>query len=125
MSCEDILEGDDLVPWEIIPTPMLSSLPPFDALDPTPTGGPLGRIVAARDQLSVTGEGHVIFTDLGQHTGVAPGDVLVMFRERPRGLPRLMLGQAVVLTVEAETSTAKIMSSTRESGIGDWVELWR
>jgi hypothetical protein len=71
------------------------------------------------------GEGNVIFTDLGRHTGVAPGDVLVLFRERPEGLPRMMLGQAVVLTVETETSTAKIMSSTRESEIGDWVEIWR
>jgi hypothetical protein len=27
--------------------------------------------------------------------------------------------------VETETSTAKIMTSARESTIGDWVEVWR
>lgn len=125
MSCEDIHEGDDLVPWETIPVPMMSSLPEFDRYDPTPSGGPTGQIVAARDDLAAVGAGHVIFTDLGQHAGAAPGDVLVLYRERGEGLPRMMLGQAVVLTVETETSTAKIMNSTRESGIGDWVEIWR
>jgi hypothetical protein len=125
MSCEDILEGDELVPWEAIPMPMLSSLPPFDRLDPTASGGPVGRVVYARDNLSAVGQGNVIFTDLGQHTGVAPGDVLVLFRERGEGLPRMMLGQAVVLTVEPETSTAKIVTSARESWIGDWVEAAR
>jgi hypothetical protein len=125
MSCEDILDGDELVPWETIPVPMMSALPEMDRYDPTPSGGPTGQIVSARDGLGAVGEGNVIFTDLGRHTGVAPGDVLVLFRERPEGLPRMMLGQAVVLTVETETSTAKIMSSTRESEIGDWVEIWR
>jgi hypothetical protein len=125
MSCEDILEGDELVPWETIPAPMMSSLPEFDPLDPTTRGGPIGQIVTARDNLSVVAQGHVIFTDLGQHTGVVPGDVLMLFREQGRGLPRLMLGQAIVLTVETETSTAKIVTSARESEIGDWVEIWR
>lgn len=125
MSCEDIIEGDELVPWEEIPTPMLSSMPPFDRLDPSASGGPTGRIVESRDRLSVVGQGSVIYTDLGQHTGVSPGDVLVLYRERGEGLPRMNLGQAVVLTVETETSTAKIMTSARESEVGDWVELWR
>jgi hypothetical protein len=56
---------------------------------------------------------------------VVPGDVLLLYRERGKGLPRVNLGQAVVLTVETETSTAKIMLSSRESEIGDRVEVWR
>ena len=125
MSCEDIGVGDELVPWEEIPAPMTSGLPPFDRFDPTSTGGPTGQIVSARDKLSALGQGNVIHTDLGQHTGVSPGDVLLLYREREHGLPRMMLGQAVILTVETETSTAKVMNSTRESGVGDWVEVWR
>jgi hypothetical protein len=125
MSCEDIGVGDELVPWSEIAAPMMSALPPFDRLDPTSTGGATGQIVSARDNLWALGEGHVIYTDLGQHTGVSPGDVLLMYREREHGLPRMMLGQAVILTVETGTSTAKVMNSTRESEIGDWVEVWR
>ena len=40
-------------------------------------------------------------------------------------MPRMMLGQAVILTVETETSTAKVMTSSRETEIGDWVEVLR
>jgi len=125
MSCEDIVAGDELVPWETIPVPMLSEMPEFDRFDPDLGGGATGQIVSARDGLRDVAAGHVIFTDLGRHTGVIPGDVLLLFRERGKGLPRLNLGQAVVLTVETETSTAKIMLSSRESQIGDWVEVWR
>ena len=125
MSCEDLGIGDELVPWEEVPAPMMSELPPFDRLDPTPTGGPTGQIVSSRDDLWALGQGQVIHTDLGQHTGVSPGDVLLLYREREHGLPRQMLGQAVILTVETETSTAKVVNSTRESEIGNWVEVWR
>ena len=100
-------------------------MPAFDHLDPSSSGGPTGQVVSARDNLSVVGAGNVIFTDLGQHAGAVPGDVLMLFRERGRGMPRIMLGQAVVLTVETETSTAKILVSSRETHIGDWVEIWR
>lgn len=125
MSCEDIVKGDELVPWSTIASPALGALPPFDTVDPTPSGGPVGQIVYARDDLSVVGEGNVIYTDLGQQTGASPGDVLLLYRDREEGLPRLVLGQAVVLTVESETSTAKIMYSRRESLIGDRVEISR
>jgi hypothetical protein len=123
MSCEDIVEGDELVPWEAIQGPKLESLPAFDRLDPSSSGGATGRIVAARDNLDYFGDGYLIHTDLGQHTGVSPGDVLLLFRERESGLPRKMLGQAVVLTVEPDTSTAKITTAAQESTIGDWVEV--
>ena len=125
MSCEDIVAGDSLVPWRDIPMPMMSEMPELDPFDAPSSGEASGRIVAARDGLGTVGAGHVIFTDLGQHTGVVPGDVLAVYRERTGGLPRLILGQAVVLTVETETSTAKIVISTRESEIGDNVEIWR
>jgi hypothetical protein len=125
MSCEDIVAGDVLVSWRNIPMPMMSEMPELDPFDAPPSGEANGHIVAARDGLGTVGAGHVIFTDLGQHTGVVPGDVLALYRERSGGLPRLILGQAVVLTVETETSTAKIVKSTRESEIGDFVEIWR
>ena len=125
MSCEDIAMHDELVPWQEIPSPMLAELPVFDRLDPTSSGGATGQIVLARDRLHAVAEGSVIFTDLGTAAGVAPGDVLLLFRDRANGLPRQVLGQAVVLTVEGESSTAKIVASARESMIGDRVEVWR
>ncbi|MCP3991051.1 MAG: LysM peptidoglycan-binding domain-containing protein, partial [Actinomycetia bacterium] len=118
MSCEDVYEGDELVSWQDIPVPMLTGMPTFDQYDPTPSGGPAGLILAARDNLSAFGEGNVIFIDLGQDAGLSPGDALTLYRDRPNELPRVQLGQAVVLTVGEDTASAKIVYSVRESGIG-------
>jgi hypothetical protein len=122
MSCEDIVEGDELMPWEEIPVPLLDSMPPFARYDPTPSGGPQGHIVSVRDDLTAFATGNVIYTDLGAAL-VRPGDVLTLYRERNAPLPRMNLGQAVILTVNGETSTAKIMTAVRESAIGDRVEV--
>jgi nucleoid-associated protein YgaU len=124
MSCEDIRDRDELVPWTEIPAPMRRSLPPFDRYDPTASGGPTGHIVLTGDNLDVVGTGNVIHTDLGVAAGVQPGDVLTLFRDNG-DLPRLNLGQAVVLTVEPGTSTAIVTVAVREMGLGDRAELVR
>ncbi len=123
MSCEDLREGDELVPWEEIPAPMRTEMPSFDRWDPTPSGGATGRIVAVRDDLSAVGQGNLIYTDLGAPSGAAPGDIVTLFRARADDLPRRNLGQAVVLTVGPVSSLAKILVSVGESEVGDAVEL--
>ncbi len=121
-SCEDIVEGDALVPWKDIPVPMMPGLPQFDRYDAKPSGGNEGYIVAARDAVTATGTGHIVHVDLGETSGLKPGDVLDLYRDNGE-LPRLMLGQAVVLTVEPATATVKIVHAVRESEIGDRVEV--
>jgi len=125
MSCEEIVDGDELKPREDLPVPMRSALPAFDRYSATPSGGPSGYVVTAKDDLPAIGTGNIIYTDLGRTQGVQPGDVLGLFRERDSGLPRLNLGQAVVLTVGDETSTARVVTCTRESLVGDRVEVAR
>jgi len=122
MACEDIVLGDELAPWAEIPIPRISSMPRFDRYDVTPRGDLRGRVVAIRDHITRAGGGNVVYTDLGTNSGVKPGDVLTLYRDN-EDLPRLMLGQAIVLTVEEGTSTAKIMLSVREIGNGDGVEV--
>jgi hypothetical protein len=125
MSCEEIVDGDELRPREELPVPMRSTMPPFDRFDATPSGGPSGYVVTAKDDLPVVGTGNIIYTDLGKAQGLQPGDVLALYREREAGLPRMNLGQAVVLTVGDETSTARVVVSARESLVGDRVEVLR
>jgi len=121
-SCEDIHDSDELVVWEEIPVPMRRSMPPFERYDVTPTGGATGEIVETSDRRTAAGEGHIVYTDLGAASGVSPGDVLTLYIEREE-LPRLQIGQAVVLTVEPLTSTAKLTLTVRETGVGDNVEV--
>jgi len=122
MSCSDIMMSDELVPWEAIPIPRLSSMPEFERYDVTPSDGPSGLIVALPELLLNVGEGHIVHTDLGLASGVKPGDVLTVYRRR-KDLPRMQLGQVVVLTVEPTTSTGMVQLSVREMAVGDRVEV--
>jgi hypothetical protein len=113
---------DQLVEWEEIPIPMVSALPAFDRYAVEPSGGSRGTMVMVKDRLDYAGEGHIIYTDLGAGSGAEPGDVLTVYRDNG-DLPRLMLGQAVILTVEQNTSTATLTTTVRESSPGDSVEV--
>jgi len=124
MACEDVWPSDELVPWREIPIPVLDAMPPFDRYDVTPSGGPAGTVVFVTDNLRNAAKGHVIQTDLGLASGVRPGDVLTLYRER-QDLPRANTGQAVVLTVEPLSCSAKITTSVREIEKGDAVEIVR
>ena len=123
-ACEDINPSDELVPWKQIPIPMLDSMPDFDRFDVSETGGPTGSVVYVADDRMSVAKGNVIQVDLGVGSGVEPGDVLMLYRTR-KDLPRTILGQAVVLTVEPLTSTAKITTSVSETSVGDGVEVYR
>jgi hypothetical protein len=123
-ACEDIRRSDELVPWQEIPVPEIEAMPPFDRYDPGPSGGQLGRIVYVADDRSSVATGHIIQTDLGVASGVVPGQVLTLFRPQDE-LPRRLIGQAIILTVEPITSSAKIMHSVRETEVADHVEVVR
>lgn len=124
MSCEDIYMNDELILWEEIPIPMLSSMPPFDRYNVAVTGGATGHIVHLGDDVTDAGSGHVIYTDLGVASGVRPGDVVAVYENRGE-LPRVKLGQAVILTVEPMTSTVKLINTVRETSVGHSVEVLR
>jgi hypothetical protein len=121
-SCEGMLPGDELLPWQELPSPTLERVPPVDRCM-EPSGLAQGYVVdgGADELLSVAG-GNVVATDLGNEAGVKPGSLLTLFRDNG-DLPRLVLGQAVVLTVDGDTSTAKILHSAREVRRGDRAEV--
>ena len=74
------------------------------------------------DELLAVAGGNIVNTDLGDNAGVRPGSLLTLFRDNG-DLPRLVLGQAVVLTVDGSTSTVKVLQSSREVRIGDRAEV--
>ncbi len=121
-SCADIVEGDEVVPWTPIPIPRISKLPPFDRWGGEPSGGQTGYVVESRDDVPAVGSGYLMYTNLGTDAGIAPGDVLTVYREQG-DLPLMMLGQAVVVETQARTSSAKVMLAVKEIYIGDRVEV--
>lgn len=124
MACTSMHASDEIVPWTALEAPATRSLPPFDRYAVDPSGGEQGYVVTAKDDLVATGQGHVIYTDLGSAAGVKPGTLLTLYREAPE-LPRRMIGRAVVLTVGDGTSAAKVVQTVREVHNGDRVEVYR
>ena len=123
-ACEDLRSGDELVPWQEMPSPALERIPPVDRCE-APSGLAQGWIVdGGADRQSTVGAGNVVATDLGSAAGVRPGTLLTLFRDNG-DYPRLVLGQAVVLTVEGETSTVKLLHVSREVHPGDRAEVFQ
>jgi len=76
------------------------------------------------DELITVAGGNIVNTDLGDTAGVRPGSLLTLFRNNG-DLPRMILGQAVVLTVDGPTSTVKVLHSSREVRVGDRAEVFQ
>ena len=121
-SCEDLRASDELVPWYEIPVPMRRSMPAFDRYDAEASGGATGHVVYLADDRVSVAAGHIVQTDLGVAAGVNPGDILTIYRDEDE-LPRTMVAQAIVLTVEGTTSTVKLTANARETEVGDRVEV--
>jgi hypothetical protein len=123
-TCEGVKAGDELLPWKELPTPMLERIPPADRCA-EPSGLAQGYVVdGGADELISVGGGNVVATDLGSDAGIRPGSLLTLFRDNG-DLPRLVLGQGVVLTVDGGTSTVKVLHSSREVRRGDRAEVFQ
>lgn len=123
-SCSDINVGDEITPYHDIPIPMTEGST-FERWKTEFSGKPTGFIMDAKDGVDSLGQDHIVYIDLGKNAGVQPGDYLRIYRENEDGenLPRIMLGEMVVLKTYAETSTCKIVTSVKEIMTGDQVEL--
>lgn len=126
-SCEDIKRTDMLEPYAEIPmttrTKGFSST--MDRYNPRGSGKSAGYVVMTRDPLTTFGTGNVVSIDLGSREGLKQGDFLTIFRPNPEGhdLPRVNLGEAVVLMPEDRSSVVKITTSVKVIYLGDRVEV--
>jgi hypothetical protein len=123
LACDPVSLGDVLLPFAPIPVPLVVNPDPTDRCD-EPNGKPTGYIVFSKDDVIENGEEHLVFIDLGMAEGLYPGMFATVFRENPvAGMPRLVMGEVGVLTVEEGYSTAKITRGWRPLWIGDRIEL--
>jgi len=105
-ACDPIDVGNVLQPFRPIPVPLVIDPDPSDRCD-VPNDKPIGRIIYTRDDQIEIGGGWLVFIDLGAAEGLYPGQFATIFRDNPvKGMPRLVLGELGVLTVEENYSTA-------------------
>ncbi len=124
-SCDPILVGTPLRPFEEEPVPLgrRSGLRPvnFPATPDQLEGAP--AIVLAKDGIVTLGQDNVVFIDRGEEEDVLPGDVFTIYRMNRPGIPALVLGELAVLSVERRTALAKIIESRGPIFLGDRLQL--
>jgi hypothetical protein len=122
-ACDPVVFGDVLLPFQPVPVPLVIAPDPSDRCD-TPNGKPTGYIVYDRDDQIEIGTDWTVMTDLGTGEGIYPGMFATIFRDNPvEGMPRLVIGELGILTVEEGYSTAKVTKAWRPVAIGDRVEI--
>jgi hypothetical protein len=122
-ACDPVELGDVLLPFKPVPVPLVIAPDPSDRCD-EPNGNPIGTIVYNRDDQIDIGTDWPVFIDLGAAEGLYPGMFATVFRDNPvKGMPRLVLGEIGILTVEDAYSTAKVTKAWRPLEIGDRVEI--
>lgn len=122
-SCDPVVVGDRLTPFEPIPIPLVRRTRFATSCDP-PTGKLTGRIVAAFDRVTPIGQESIVYLNRGELDGLTPGDFLTVYRHHSAATEvRTILGEAAVLTTRERTAVAKIVTMQDLMGVGDEVEL--
>lgn len=157
-GCETVELGDIMVPFNKIDFPALPAKRPFSGTMKA-SGQVPGNIVLTKDAIvnagsafggngtvqgaggslkplerGLTGEGGVVYVDVGKGEGVKTGDLFIVFRDvdlrseaRPHGEPkvgkaRTAIAELVILKVEDRASTALVTYSDDVIALGDVVE---
>jgi hypothetical protein len=116
-ACDGFLKGDYLEPFTA------STLPATVAAPGEPSFDDMGRLLFGNDGRRSFANGDIIIINRGSSHGVTAGARLSVYRDVKAGGPLVPVGQAVVLTVGADTATV-IADRVRDGlSAGDWVGL--
>lgn len=123
-ACADIHAGEYLKAFEKATVPLTLRRPAADRLTPA-TGKVQGYVVDIGDDAMIAGTGQILTIDLGSDSGIAPGNVLAVYKVMYPSVPtpRNVLGEIVVIATRDKTSTAKVLESNDAIMDGDQVEL--
>ena len=149
-SCGYMQRGDIVQPFQDRPAPPYKDPAAFDHFAPV-SGKPVAMVVSGTDFAQIYGRNQAIYVNLGNKQGVKVGDYLRIFRYQGsmaetvpqtkdyqytmygfgsapqryswNDLPREVLGEGIVVSVNNNSSTAVITYSTIEIYAGDYVEI--
>lgn len=120
-TCTPIPVGSKLRIFEPEPVPLRRNTPlrPInfpadnDQLEDAPT------IIASVDNIVAMGAGYLVYVDKGEAQDVLPGDIFTIYRKGRRGYPPIIVGEVGILSVNENTSLARILRSRQIVYIGD------
>ncbi len=121
--CLNIQIGDQIRPFKKMPVPLLEETRDVTFYE-RETANPTGYIVYGQQDHTIMGVGDLGIIEMGKEDGIELGDQFTLFRyNRIKGLPRVILGKAVALVIEENTTVIKIIQSRFEIFVGDLVEV--
>jgi hypothetical protein len=123
-ACIDIHVGDYLAPFERLPVPLIARHNPPDRTTPS-SGKIVGTVVDIEHDSMIAGDRQLLAINLGTANGVAPGNLLTVYKVMYPSVPtpRNVLGEVVIVTARERTSTARVLSSNDAIMPGDRAEL--
>ncbi len=122
-ACDMVSLGDVLLPFRPIPVPLVIDPDRTDRCD-VANGNLTGYVIYSKDLVLTSATGQVVMVDMGEIDGLYAGQFATVFRDNPvEGMPRQLVGEIGILTVEEEYSTAIITRGWSPVVLGDRVEL--
>jgi hypothetical protein len=123
-ACQDIYAGSYLKPFERVNVPLALRRPHADRLTPS-SGKVQGYVVDIADDSAIAAAGHIVSLDVGAESGIAPGNIMVVYRTMYPSVPtpRNVVGEVAVIATRERTATAKVIYSNDAIMNGDQVEL--
>lgn len=124
-SCYPMPVGTTLRPFEPEPVPLRRMTPlrpvnypakPED-LEDSP------RIVYTENNIFALAAGHLVYVDRGSNDDMAAGDIFTIYREGRRGFPPIVLGELGILSVQENSSLARILRSRYTIFLGDALQI--
>ena len=120
-ACAPVMVGYFLIPFEE-KGGLLGKDLGYDIL-PRETEESKGKIIYSQDKQNLTGSGDWALVDLGEEDGIQFGQQLVVYkRSKKKGARVEMIGNLIVINVQRETSTVKVLSCNNPLKIGDLVQ---
>jgi hypothetical protein len=139
-SCEELHVGDILTAGEQRISPLKRPPQTFDKFAPS-SDKTRGEIFFAKEFRVFSGTGHIVYVDIGQQQSVQVGDYFRIVRIfKPSNIStfnkadygkyrdtydsvRKVIGELVILRVDAKSATALVTHSVQDIQLGDMVEL--
>lgn len=122
-NCGSIQVGDQIRPLIKIPVPLLQEEKDVSFYEKE-SAKAQGYIIYAQLSHTLLAKEKLGVINLGKEDKIQIGDLLTIYRDNVVvGLPRIILGKAVVLVVEETTSVIKLLQNRYEVEIGDMVEV--
>jgi len=118
-SCGDARIGHYLVPYEsqdgFMGKDLGYDVPHFDA------SSAKGKVIYLQTDYKIIGRSHWALINLGAEDGIQVGQQFILYRKIRKATPVQIFGNSVVIDVQSQTSTIKVLSSRDAVRNGDLV----